>query len=99
MPSELENLIDIARIKYLAKNLKISKISSKNTAVVFVFEEGQFNYDVTKLVKELGNRLKFSAGIKPMITLEIGTNNEVKILNDVTDFLKKLPLFEQEQNN
>ena len=99
MPEELENLIDIARIKYLAKNLKISKISSKNTAVVFVFEEGQFNYDVTKLVKELGNRLKFSAGIKPMITLEIGTNNEVKILNDVTDFLKKLPLFEQEQNN
>ena len=96
MPSELENLIDIARIKYLAKNLKISKISSKNTAVVFVFEERQFNYDIIKLVKELGNRLKFSAGIKPMITLEIGTNNEVKILNDVTDFLKKLPLFKQE---
>ena len=25
-----------------------------------------------------------------MITLEIGTNNEMKILNDVTEFLKTL---------
>ncbi len=90
MPAELENLIDIARIKYLAKALNISKIASKKTVVVFSFEEGQFNYDVAKLVKEYGNRLKFSAGIKPMITLEIGTENEMKILNDVTEFLKAL---------
>ena len=90
MPAELENLIDIARIKYLAKDLNISKIASKKTAVVFTFEEGKFDYDVPNLVKKYGNRLKFSAGIKPMITLEIGTNNEMKILNDVTEFLKTL---------
>ncbi|MBS6251654.1 MAG: transcription-repair coupling factor [Clostridium sp.] len=90
MPGELENLIDIARIKYLAKALKISKIASKKTAVLITFAENQFSYDIPKLVKEYGNRLKFSAGIKPMITLEIGTNNEMKILNDVTEFLKTL---------
>ena len=90
MPAELENLIDIARIKYLAKALNISKIASKKTAVVFTFEESQFPYDVAQLVKEYGNRLKFSAGIKPMITLEIDTDNEMKILNDVTEFLKTL---------
>ena len=90
MASELENLIDIARIKYLAKALNILKIASKKTAVVFTFGERDFNYDVAKLVNEYGNRLKFSAGIKPMITLEIGTTNEIKILNDVTEFLKTL---------
>ena len=96
MPAELENLIDIARIKYLAKALNISKIASKKTAVVFTFEETQFSYDVAQLVKEYGNRLKFSAGIKPMITLEIGTDNEMKILNDVTEFLKTLTKYKKE---
>ena len=97
MPGELENLIDIARIKYLAKALKISKIASKKTAVLITFAENQFSYDIPKLVKEYGNRLKFSAGIKPMITLEIGTNNEMKILNDVTEFLKTLDKMEINQ--
>ncbi len=88
MPSELENLIDIARIKYLAKRLKISKIASKKTAVVFTFEPNQFELDLNELIKKYGNKIKFSAGIKPMITLEIGSNNERQILNDVTEFLR-----------
>ena len=32
-----------------------------------------------------------------MITLEIGTNNEMKILNDVTEFLKTLDKMEINQ--
>ena len=93
MPSELENLIDIARIKYLAKELKIEKIASKKTAVVFTFspvvnQEG-LAVDITELIKKYGTKIKFSSGIKPMITLEIGSTNERQILNDVTEFLKK----------
>lgn len=89
MPSELENLIAIARIKYLAKQLKISKIASKKTAVVFTFEPNKFELDITELVKKYGNKIKFSSGIKPMVTLEIGSTNERQILNDVTEFLKQ----------
>lgn len=87
MTPEVENLIAIARIKYLAKQLKINKIASKKTAVVFTFEPNQFEIDITELIKKYGNKIKFSAGIKPMITLEIGSNNERQILNDVTEFL------------
>lgn len=90
MPPELENLLSIARIKYLAQKLGISKIASKKTAVVFTFEPNQFKIDLSQLVKEFGNEIKFSAGIKPMVTLEIGTNNERQILNDVTQFLQKV---------
>lgn len=94
MPEELENLIDIARIKYLAKELQIEKIASRKTAVVFSFQpsgkEDKLKIDISNLVKEYGNKIKFSAGIKPMITLEIGSNNERKILNDATKFLKYL---------
>ena len=88
MPGELENLIDIARIKYLAKSQNISKILSKKTAVVFTFEQSKLEIDIAKLVEKYGTKIKFSAGIKPMITLEIGSTNERQILNDVTDFLK-----------
>ncbi len=88
MPPELENLIAIARIKYLAKQKKINKIASKKTAVVFTFEPNKMEMDITELVQKYGNKIKFSAGIKPMVTLEIGTTNERQILNDVTEFLK-----------
>ena len=80
MPTEVEN------------QLKINKIANKNigkkTAVVFTFEPNQFQLDITQIVKKYGNKIKFSAGIKPMITLEIGTDNERQILNDVTEFLR-----------
>ena len=68
MPKELENLIAIARIKYLAKQLKLTKIASNKTAVVFTFEPNKFELDLNELVKKYGNKIKFSAGIKPMIT-------------------------------
>ena len=90
MPPQLENLLDIARIKYLAKNLYITKIMSKRTAVVFTFEQSKFNVNIEELVKQYRNRIKFSPGVKPMITLEIGTTNERQILNDVQEVLKLL---------
>ncbi len=90
MPKELENLLDIARIKYLALNLPITKIASKKLSVIFTFEQNTQNIDIQKLIKTYQNKIKFSSGIKPMITLEIGTTNERQILNDVTDFLKNL---------
>ena len=88
MPKELENLLDIARIKYLAKEKYITKIASKKTAVVFTFEGDKFDIDISKLLQKYGNRIKFSPGIKPSVTLEIGSKDERKILNEVTEFLK-----------
>ncbi len=90
MPGELENLLYIARIKYLAKPFYITKITSKGTSVVFTFEQSKFTVDVIKLVEKYKNQIKFQPGVKPMITLKIGTTNERQILNDVTNFLKDL---------
>lgn len=92
MPEQLENLIDIARIKYLAKDLNIEKIASRRNAVVFTFaplrEGEQLKIDIAKLVRKYGTKIKFSSGIKPMVTLDIASNNERKILSEVTDFFK-----------
>ena len=43
-----------------------------------------------ELVKKYGTKIKFSAGIKPIVTLDIGTSSERKILNDTTEFVKYL---------
>lgn len=90
MPQELENLIEIARIKYLSKQNNIVRLASKKTAVILTFEQNKFNIDINKLVKKYNNKIKFSQGIKPIITLEIGSTNERQILNDLTQFLKHL---------
>ena len=98
MPKELENLISIARIKYLAKDKKISKIVSRKSFVVFTYESNGDNIDIQGLVKKYGNRIKFSAGIKPMVTLALGNvfgdayqkhDYEKIILKEVTEFLKE----------
>lgn len=86
MPKELENLISIARIKYLSKQRKITKIASKNKSVIFTFEDSKENIDIIKLVEKYGNRIKFSAGIKPMITLKMQKEDDKYILSEVTEF-------------
>ncbi len=88
MPSELENLIDIARIKYLSKKINISKVSSRKTAILFTFEKSKPEIDITELVKKYRNKIKFSSGIKPMITLETGATNEKATLKEIIEFLK-----------
>ena len=94
MPEQLENLIDIARIKYLAKELKIEKIASRKTAVIFTFapqaQKEDNLIDITEIIKKYGTKIKFSSGIKQMVTLEISNEKEKIILKEVTDFLKFL---------
>ena len=97
MPIELENLIDIARIKYLAKQLYIEKIASRKTSVVFIFAQNyhknEIELNLIQLIEKYGTKIKFSEGIKPIITLEIGSTDERKILNEVTKFIKELLKF------
>ena len=42
------------------------------------------------LVKKYGNRIKFTQGIKPQITLALENNSELKMLKEVKEFLKVL---------
>ena len=90
MPNEIENLLDIARIKTLCKKLKISKVQEKRNFVVFIFEPGEINIDINELLKKYRNRIKFTQGIKPQVTLALTENSEKGILNEVKVFLKYL---------
>ncbi len=91
MPKELENLISIARIKYLAKEQNMIKIFSNKNKIVFTYEQKGFNENVKieKILKKYGNRIKFSPGVKPTITLSAEKNNENEIINETIGFLKE----------
>ena len=90
MPKEIENLIEIARIKILCKKLKISKIQGKRNFALFMFEPGEINIDITELVKKYRNKIKFTQGIKPQITLALDNISEIKMLHEVKAFLEQL---------
>ena len=90
IPHEVENLLEISRIKQLAKAKGVSKVSSKKDAIVFTYDNNLFDAScVQTLIKKYGNRIRFSPGVKPMITLKIKNNEEETILKEVKDFLIK----------
>ena len=89
MPKELESLIDIARIKYLSKDLLISKVAQKEDKILLIFENGKFNFDINELLNKYKN-IKFSPGIKTMITLKMDYKNEKELLYEIIKFLKVL---------
>ena len=98
MPSEIENLIEIARIKILCKKLNISKVQGKRSFVVFTFELGEFNIDVNELAKNYRNRIKFSQGLKPQITYVLQNATGMKMLKEVEEFLKTIDDFKIKEN-
>ena len=98
MPSEIENLIEIARIKILCKKLNISKVQGKHSFAVFTFELGEFNIDVNELAKNYRNRIKFSQGLKPQITYVLQNATGMKMLKEVEEFLKTIDDFKIKEN-
>ena len=90
MPNELENLIEIARIKSLCKEKFVSKISSKKGFAVFTFEKESFDVDINELLKTYKNKIRFSPGLKPTVTLALVYNEDIKILKEIKEFLRNL---------
>lgn len=71
IPSEVENLLEIVRIKELCRKANIIKLSKKNNGFVFYFDSGKFDFSVVDgLIKEYGNLVSFSPGKDPYITLK-----------------------------
>ena len=89
LPDEIENLLEISRIKQLAKKKYLTKIQSKTNSVVFTFDNNKFDTNLLpELIQKYGTRIKFASGLKPMITLKLEKRGEKGILQEVKEFLK-----------
>ena len=91
MPKELENLLEVARIKELCRKTNISKVSKRNDNYVFYFDSNKFNFEIVDLiVKKYGYKVSFSPGTNPYITLKSGAVSEKEQLEEIKEFLKFL---------
>ena len=89
MPDEIENLLEISRIKQLAKKKNLIKIQSRKNSIVFTYESNKFdNTSLSDMIEKYGNRIQFSSGLKPMITLKLEKQGEKGLLQEVKEFLK-----------
>ena len=95
MPKELENLIEVARIKELCREAGVIKISEKKNMLtnsnnlVFYYDKNKYEPEIVdRLIKKYGNDVKFSAGIEPYVTLKIGNLNDEKLVEKIKEFLK-----------
>lgn len=87
MPSEVENLLEITRIKQLARKVNIIKIMQKGNKAIFNLEPKKFNMEsVPKLVEQYKDRIKFSSGVNPYITYNM--KNENDIIKETKQFLQ-----------
>ncbi len=87
MPKEVENLIEITRIKNMARAKKINKIAQKGNSIVFYFSREDFNMDsVSKLIEKYKNNIKFSPSALPYITYKIDTKKA--LFGQLKEFLE-----------
>ena len=97
MPKELENLIEVARIKELCRTAGVVKVSEKknmftnNQNVVFYFDKNKYNPDiVNELLKKYNTQIKFSTGIEPYITLVLKNKEDEELIKELKEFLKSI---------
>lgn len=78
LPKELENLIDIARIKQLARKANILKIAQKENGIVFYFVKEKIKPEmVNALITKYPMLVKFSNAVEPYVTLRIKENENI----------------------
>lgn len=97
MPKEVENLIEIARIKNIARPRHIVKIQEKQMGFVFTFADDIVieAETISKLLKQYKNNIHFSAIGKPYITLKIEKNK----IEEIKKFILNFDEMEKNDNN
>lgn len=78
VPKELENLIDIVRIKQLARKANILKIAQRENGIVFYFVKEKMKPEMVNiLITKYPMLVKFSNAVEPYVTLRIKENENI----------------------
>ncbi len=89
-PRELNNLIDVSRIKMMCKEKHIIKVSQRGKNIVFTFNNKKFDLSIVeKLLKIYGNKIKFSTG-NPYITLQVSSAENDILIKEVKEFINNI---------
>ena len=76
-PKEVQNLIEIARIKNICKDKKIEKIKQNGNNVVVYFSQNGFDDGfVQRVITTYGMRVKFSRSMSNYVTFNLQERTE-----------------------
>ena len=89
IPTEVVNLIEVARLKILARSLQIISINQKMDSIVIQFNNSDnlTGEKIQTLIDTYKNKIFFSSGISPYITLKLQTKKDSDILEEVYKLL------------
>lgn len=85
LPQEIENLLEVARIKRMCKENNIIKVQQKRDRVNFILGK---KYDINKiqeLIKIYNNRIKIKSEKESVITILLKDN---KVIEEIKEFLR-----------
>ena len=89
-PRELNNLIEVSRIKMMCKENHIIKVSQRGKNIVFTFNNKKFDLSIIeKLLKIYENKIKFSPG-NPYITLQVSSAENDILIKEVKEFINNI---------
>lgn len=89
-PRELNNLIEVSRIKMMCKEKYIIKVSQRGKNIVFTFNNKKFDLSIIeKLLKIYENKIKFSPG-NPYITLQVSSAENDILIKEVKEFINNI---------
>ena len=89
-PRELNNLIEVSRIKMMCKEKYIIKVSQRGKNIVFTFNNKKFDLSIIeKLLKIYRNKIKFSPG-NPYITLQVSSAENDILIKEVKEFINNI---------
>lgn len=89
MPKEVENLLEIARIKNMCREKSINKIIQRGTNLVFYLVASDFDISIVdKITKIYKQKIKFSPSALPYITYKIEENKS--IIKEIKEFLSNM---------
>ncbi len=92
IPKEIYNLLEVAKIKIMARQLQIMEVLQKEDKLVLKFNNPDkvLENKVQLLIDIYKNRIYFSSGVTPYITLKLQSKIDSDILGEVTKVLNIL---------
>ena len=98
MPQEVENLIQIARIKILARKANVIKITQKGDNLILTLDKDNIKLSeaiINNLIKKYSTRLRFSPGVEPYITLKIDDKDKKMMIQEIKELLMSIMVDEK----
>jgi transcription-repair coupling factor (superfamily II helicase) len=92
IPNEVNNLLEVSRIKNISRKLKVTNIIQKDSKIIIQFQDANsFNSSIVQvLIDNYRGRIYFSSGTNPYITFKLQNEKENDILKEILRILKML---------